>query len=68
VHCILNEAADYLTEYGILIVEVGASEQAFIEYYPTLPCVWLEFERGGDGIFLLHRSDLIEYKRGLHGR
>jgi ribosomal protein L3 glutamine methyltransferase len=62
VHRILDEAANYLTEHGILIVEVGASAEALIESYPNLPFVWLEFERGGEGIFLLHQSDLIGKK------
>ncbi len=58
VHRILKEAAAHLTEHGILIVEVGASAQALIDAYPQLPFIWLDFERGGDGIFLLHKADL----------
>ena len=58
VHRILREAANHLTEDGLLIVEVGNSEAALIKAYPTLPFIWLTFERGGSGVFLLYRQDL----------
>jgi ribosomal protein L3 glutamine methyltransferase len=50
---ILNEARDYLTETGVLIVEVGDSRDAVTDAFPDLPFTWLEFERGGEGVFLL---------------
>jgi ribosomal protein L3 glutamine methyltransferase len=61
VHRILQEAADYLTEDGLLIVEVGNSEEALIEAYPMLPFIWLTFERGGSGVFLLRQQDLSTF-------
>lgn len=60
VHQILREAPDYLTQGGLLIVEVGASAPALIRAYPYLPFVWLEFERGGDGVFVLRREDFLQ--------
>lgn len=56
---ILKTAARYLTDGGILVVEVGNTWQIMDAYYPRLPFIWLEFERGGDGVFLLNKEDLL---------
>lgn len=59
VHEILQKAPDHLTENGLLIVEVGASAPALIQAYPHLPFIWLEFERGGEGVFVLRYEDFV---------
>ncbi|MCL1143579.1 50S ribosomal protein L3 N(5)-glutamine methyltransferase [Shewanella gaetbuli] len=57
---ILANAADYLTENGVLVVEVGNSMVHLIELFPDVPFTWVEFEFGGDGVFVLTRDQLVE--------
>lgn len=57
---ILQQAKAHLSKHGILIVEVGNSQYALQEAYPNIAFNWLEFERGGDGVFLLTAEQLAE--------
>lgn len=61
-HRIIAGAAEHLTENGLLIVEVGNSWGAMDDAYPDLPLTWLEFDSGGDGVFLVTAADLREWQ------
>lgn len=63
---ILDEAADLLTDDGLLIVEVGESEHALAALLPEVPFVWIEFKVGPMGVFALERRDLVEYRAAIH--
>lgn len=57
-HTILREAANYLTDNGILVVEIGHNRDALLDAYPDLPFTWLEVSSGDEFVFLLTKSQL----------
>ncbi|WP_369790104.1 50S ribosomal protein L3 N(5)-glutamine methyltransferase [Rouxiella sp. WC2420] len=57
---ILACAPDYLTDDGVLICEVGNSMIHLMDQYPDVPFTWLEFENGGEGVFMLTKQQLID--------
>ena len=56
---ILRDAPDHLSAHGLLICEVGESEQHLIRLLPELPYAWVEFKVGQMGIFVLEREDIV---------
>lgn len=58
-HTILREAANYLNDDGLLIVEIGHNRDALLEAYPELPFTWLEVSSGNEFVFLLTKSQLL---------
>jgi len=55
---ILQQAADYLSDDGLLVVEVGNSQAAMMHKHPELTLSWIEFEHGGSGVFCVSAQDL----------
>ncbi len=58
---LLREAADHLHDNGLLVVEVGNSAVHLERAFPCVPFTWLEFERGGCGVFVLTRAELLTH-------
>jgi ribosomal protein L3 glutamine methyltransferase len=58
VRVLLHGAARHLTDEGVLVVEVGNTEERVRLAFPRVPFVWLSFERGGGGVFLLTAAQL----------
>lgn len=61
----LKQAGDYLSEEGMLIVEVGNSQEAMMHKYEHLPLTWIEFEQGGSGVFCISASQLKDSLGGI---
>ena len=55
---ILKRAADYLTNEGMLIVEIGHNRAALEESFPQTPFTWLETSAGDGFVFMLTRDHL----------
>jgi ribosomal protein L3 glutamine methyltransferase len=64
---LLRDAGPHLAPGGILVVEVGDSDERLQRAYPGVPFLWLEFEHGGGGVFLLTKDDLDRHRRELSG-
>ncbi|MDG1312151.1 MAG: 50S ribosomal protein L3 N(5)-glutamine methyltransferase [Porticoccaceae bacterium] len=62
---LLREAEQYLTEEGVLVVEVGNSWLALERAFPHVPFVWLEFSEGDAGVFVLSRNELLEHRESF---
>ena len=55
---ILQDAAQYLADDGVLAIEVGAGWRGLEAAFPRLAFIWPELEGGGEGIALIAAADL----------
>ena len=62
---ILKNASKYLNEKGIVVIEVGNSAEALQNYYPEIAFTWIEFEMGGEGVFVLDAAQIRQYHSQL---
>ena len=58
VRAILPQAAERLSEHGILVCEIGHGQAAFSQAFPDLAVTWVSFARGGEGVFVVDGATL----------
>tara|TARA_R110002050_G_scaffold268113_1_gene410021 strand:+ start:79062 stop:79988 length:927 start_codon:yes stop_codon:yes gene_type:complete len=58
---ILLHAANFLNPDGLLFVEVGNSDFAVMKKWPDIEFLWLDFDEGGHGIFLLEYEQCVAF-------
>jgi len=58
---ILLHAASHLNPDGTLFVEVGNSDFAVMEKWLDIEFMWLEFEHGGHGVFMLTYQQCVAF-------
>lgn len=62
---ILREAPAFLTDDGVLVLEVGNSGMALEESCPEVPFTWVEFERGGHGVLVMTAAELARHRESF---
>jgi ribosomal protein L3 glutamine methyltransferase len=55
---ILARAGEFLSEHGVIFIELGNSQAALEAKYDFLPMTWIEFEFGGGGVCAIQAQDL----------
>jgi ribosomal protein L3 glutamine methyltransferase len=58
---LLREAERHLSRDGVLVVEVGNSSLALGHAFPRVPFMWIDFDEGDGGVFVLTREELVEH-------
>ncbi|MEM7610530.1 MAG: 50S ribosomal protein L3 N(5)-glutamine methyltransferase [Pseudomonadota bacterium] len=68
VRIILAQAAGHLRDEGVLIVEVGVSDEALQSLYAEVPFTWLEFAGDAGGVFVMSKTELLAYQAVFDAR
>jgi ribosomal protein L3 glutamine methyltransferase len=55
---ILREAANHLTENGMLVAEIGHNRAELEKIFPRTPFTWVETSAGDEFVFLLRRNEI----------
>lgn len=63
VDTMLAQAGDFLTEQGVIFVEVGNSLVHMEARFPGLDIQWVELAQGGHGIFAVTKAALDSYNQ-----
>ncbi|MFV2033241.1 MAG: 50S ribosomal protein L3 N(5)-glutamine methyltransferase [Gammaproteobacteria bacterium] len=65
VNRVLLKAGEYLSDQGVIFIELGNSKNAMMEKYAFLPMTWVEFEFGGSGVCCIQGFDLIQHQTSI---
>ncbi len=60
---LLEQAADHLTDAGVLVLEIGHERAYFEAAFPTLDVWWLDTDAGSDEVLLITRQALLAHQR-----
>ena len=55
---IITNAADYLSERGAILIEIGNEYENFKKAFPQIPVIWMEVSAGEEQVLLIQAEDL----------
>ena len=55
---IIANAADYLSERGAILIEIGNEYKNFKKAFPQIPVIWMEVSAGEEQVLLIQAEDL----------
>ncbi len=62
---ILLRAGEFLSDHGVLFIEVGNSQPALDSKYAFVPMTWIDFEFGGGGVCCIQAVDLKQQQPAI---
>lgn len=62
---ILARVGEFLTSSGMLVMEVGYSWPALEKAFPSVAFTWVEFSRGGEGVFVMSAAEWEDYSESF---